>query len=222
REPDARSKGERRRSRWPHFFLANRLVHRHTSLASRAHALAHPHGLTKEPAMSRHLAIVLLVLGLPATVGAQQAPEELLSADTQIYVRWDGVDAHRAAYDKTALGKIMQGDTGKFVSKTFAQVQDTLNAGLTVEQLLGGVPPEQLEKLTKDANKATKLLDLLGRHGFIVGVELRGLEPPQAQLTLVLPDAAADPEPLFAALRLGTGLAKVAVKQTKIAGREGA
>src|SRR5581483_5501425 len=68
--------------------------------------------------MRYRLVLCLLAFALPGVVRAQE-PEQLLPATTQVYLRWDGVEAHRAAYEKTALGKMMKGDTGEFVSKTF-------------------------------------------------------------------------------------------------------
>ena len=85
-----------------------------------------------------------------------------MPATTQVYLRWDGVEGHRASYDKTALGKMMKGDTGDFVTKTFAQIQEGLGSLLTVEQLLGGVPPEKLQKLQDDAKEAAKGLNYFG------------------------------------------------------------
>src|SRR5262249_30950470 len=85
--------------------------------SSRRFALAHPkRSCTKEPVMSRRWGIALLVFLIPTLGRAQDAPEDLLPAGTQLYLRWDGVEAHRAAYEKTALGKMMQGDTGKFIT----------------------------------------------------------------------------------------------------------
>src|SRR5262249_51459394 len=99
--------------------------------------------------MLRRIGLALLVFALPeAARAADVAPEELLSAGTQLYVRWDGIDAHKDAYSKTALGKMLKGDTGKFVQSVYKQVQETLGSGLTVQALLGGAAPENLEKLT--------------------------------------------------------------------------
>ena len=165
--------------------------------------------------MRYRLVFSLLVFLLPGIVRAQ-APEQLLPATTQLYVRWDGVEAHRAAYDKTALGKMMKGDTGNFVTKTFAQVQDGLGSLLTVEQLLGGVAPEKLQKLQADAKETANLLPLLGKNGFIFAVEVRGIEPPAGQITIILPDAGDKPAPLFGALTLVAGLNKVEVKEIKV------
>jgi hypothetical protein len=165
------------------------------------------------------VASIVALLALSVLATAQEAPEALLSADTQLYFRWDGVEAHRAAYEKTALGKMMQGDTGKFVDGVFGQLQDSIGTLLTAQQLLGGVPPAALEKLQKDAAEAPKLLGMLGKHGIVAGIEVRGLDPPTGQLTLIIPDAGSNPGPLFGTLRLFTTLIKEEVKEKKIAGR---
>src|SRR2546423_539766 len=130
----------------------------------------------------RHLfAATTLCLLLPALGLAQDAPEQLLSGKTQIYLRWDGIDAHKAAYTKTALGKMMQGDTGTFVTGVFAKIQEGIGTLLTVEQLLGGVPPEKLQQMQADGAEAAKVLSVLGQTGFILAGELRSLEPPQGE-----------------------------------------
>lgn len=169
--------------------------------------------------MLRRIGIALLVLLASGVSRAQEAPENLLPASTHIYLRWDGIDAHRAAYEKTALGQMMHGDMGKFVDGVFGQLQESIGGMLTNEQLLGGVPPERLKKLQEDAAEAPKLLALLAQHGLIVGVEVRSLEPASVQATLILPGAGAKPGPLFGTLRLLTTLAKEEVKEKKIAGR---
>lgn len=169
--------------------------------------------------MSRRCGFALLMLMVPGLVFAQEAPEDLLPAGAQIYIRWDGIDAHRAAYEKTALGKMMQGDTGKFVSGSFGQLQDALGAALTVQQLLGGVAPEKLQKLQADAKEAPKLLDLLSQNGFVLAAEVRKLEPPEGQVFLVVPNAGAKPAPVFASLRLAATLAGIEIKEKKVGNR---
>ncbi len=146
---------------------------------------------------------------------AEETPEQLLPAATQVYLRWDGVEAHRAAYDKSALGRMMQGDTGAFVNELYGQLQDGLSALLTVDQLLGGVAPEKLAKMQADANEAAKLLPALSKNGFILAGEVRDVEGPNWQATLILPDSDPKAEPLPAALRLIAALAKLPVKDVK-------
>jgi hypothetical protein len=169
--------------------------------------------------MSRRVPFALVPLLLAGMARAQEAPEALLPATTQVYLRWDGVEAHRAAYDKTALAKMMKGDTGKFFAGGFGDNQKTLSSLLTAQAILTGTPPEQLQKLQADATEAAKALELFGKHGVVAGFELRSLEPPQVQLTLIVPDAGATPEPLFGGLRLLTTLARADVKTKKLDGR---
>lgn len=169
--------------------------------------------------MPRRFATALLVLALPAAVRAQE-PEELLSAGTQVYVRWDGIEAHKTAYAETALGQMLQGDAGRFVAGAYKQVQDTLGAAVTMQSLLGGAAPDLLEKLQADAAEAPKLLGVLGKNGFVVAVEVHGIEPPDIQLTLILPNAGATPKPFLGTLRLAAAVAKQDVKEEKIAGRD--
>jgi hypothetical protein len=146
-------------------------------------------------------------------------PEQLLPAGTQIYLRWDGLAAHRASYEKTALGQMMKGDTGNFLASVIDQVQEGLGTLLTVEQLLGGVPPEKLQKLQADAAEAAKLPGVLTERGFVFALEVRALDPPAGQVTLIVPDAGAGSASLAGAVRLGAGLAKAEVKALKVGGR---
>jgi hypothetical protein len=169
--------------------------------------------------MACRVSTALVLLLLAGAARAQDAPEALFPATTQVYLRWDGVEAHRAAYAKTAVGKMLQGDTGAFFANGFGDLQKTLSTLLTAQALLTGTPPDQLQKLQADAAEATKVLDLLGKHGVLVGFELRSVEPPQLQLTLVVPDAGAKPDPLLGALRLLTTLTRADVKTKKLDGR---
>ena len=105
--------------------------------------------------------------------GRRRPPEQLLPATTQVYLRWDGVDAHRASYEKTGLGQMMNGDTGRFVADLYGQIQDGLSALLTVDQLLGGVAPDKLAKMQADATEASKLPAVLSKNGFILAAEVR-------------------------------------------------
>jgi hypothetical protein len=169
--------------------------------------------------MSRRLGIAFVLLLAPSLGQAQEAPERLLSSTTQVYVRWDGFESHRGAYEKTALGKMLQGDTGKFLAGVTNQLKDDLGPLLTVQQLLGGLSPDRLQKMLADANEAPKLLDALGQHGLVVGVEVRGLEPPAGQVTMVLPNGGGEQSPLFGTLRLAAVLSQVAPKELKVGTR---
>ena len=55
--------------------------------------------------MLRRLTLALALTLLPGLARAAERPagepEQLLPANAQLYVRWDGLKSHRAAYDKT-------------------------------------------------------------------------------------------------------------------------
>jgi hypothetical protein len=170
--------------------------------------------------MHRRLALCLIALALVPAARAAETPEELLPAGIQLYVRWDGTSAHQEAYAKTALGKMLAGDTGKFISGVFAQVEDQVGGLLTVQSLLGGAAPEKLQKLTADASEAVKLLPAVKNKGIILAVELRGLEPPDGQIILILPEIGDKPKPFLGLLRLIAGIAELEVKEAKIDGRD--
>src|SRR5262245_42832307 len=132
--------------------------------------------------MSYRYGAALALLLAAGTARAQDEPERLVPATAQLYVRWDGLQAHRASYEKTALGKMMQGDTGKFFANVFGLVNDTLSSALTVQGLLRGTRPEELQRLQNDATEASKLLGALSEHGFLLTAEVRGVMPPSAQV----------------------------------------
>lgn len=156
---------------------------------------------------------------MPVSAPAQDAPEALLPSGTQLYLRWDGVDAHRDAYDKTALGKMMQGDMGVFLQGVFEKVKEGLGSVLTVEQLLSGTPPEKLAQMQADANEAAKLFSLIGKHGFILALHLGSLEPPQGQVTFIIPNGGDDARPVIGAMRLIATLNRIPVQEKKIGQR---
>jgi hypothetical protein len=164
------------------------------------------------------IGLTLLALVAPA-LPAQEAPEKVFSAQTQFYLRWDGIDAHKALHAKTALGKTLAGDTGAFITSLFAQMEQGLGSLLTVQELLGGVPPEKLKQMQADANAASKLLPLVGKTGFLVAGELRKVDQVDGEVTLVLPNAGEGFKSLNGAIRLAILLNKGTVKETTIGKR---
>ncbi len=156
---------------------------------------------------------------LPASLMAQDAPEDLLPATTQLYARWDGVPAHASAYAKTALGKMLAGDTGEFLGGLVRQLQELSGTALTQDSLLKGLPPERLQQIQADVAEAVKVVPALSVHGVVLGLEVRGLDPPTAQLTLIVPNLGKAPGPLFGALHLLKSGLVADVKELKISGR---
>ncbi len=170
--------------------------------------MRYPHGLA-----------LLLVLVPGAIRAAEDTPEQLLPATTQIFLRWDGIDAHQAAYSRTSLGQMMSGDTGRFITGLFAKLQTYAGSELTKDLLGRGENPKTLMRMQTDAKAAATLFPIIARNGFVIAAELRQLDPPQAQVFFILPGMGAKPEPLFGDLRLAASLAKTPVKEQKFAER---
>ncbi len=114
---------------------------------------------------------------------------------------------------------MLAGDMGIFLKSIYGQVQEGLGTLLTVEQLLGGVPPEKLQQLQADSAEAAKLLPLLADTGFILAGELRSLEPFDGDLTLILPNVGEKAKPVLGSLRLIVNLAKGKIKEHKFGSR---
>ncbi|MFN4257979.1 MAG: hypothetical protein ACK4RK_01680 [Gemmataceae bacterium] len=133
--------------------------------------------------------IVLLMGGLAQ---AQEAPERLLSANTQVYFRWDGLTAQRVAFEKTALSKI--------IFEEFGPLLDSLTKNL---------PSDEHSELFKK----------LARNGLVAGVEVRGVLPPEVQATLILPNSGDHADALFDLVRKGFEQTGMEVEQIKISGR---
>lgn len=162
---------------------------------------------------------LLLPLGNPGLLAGEQTPEQMLSAGTQIYLRWDGADAHKAAHANTALGQMLAGDMGVFLKGLYGQVQEGLGTLLTVEQLLGGAAPEKLKQMQADSTEAAMLFPLLAETGFVLAGELRNLEPFDGDLLLILPNLGAKAKPLTSTLRLIANLSKGKIKEQKFGSR---
>lgn len=164
----------------------------------------------------------LVVLLLPAFVRAEGVrPEQLLAAETMFYLRHDGIDTHRKAYDQSALAETLRGELGDFVDYLTNLTRDSIGPSLLKEQVLEGKPAARLQPLRNGFRHAPDALHCLGKHGFVVGVEIVGLIPPRVQVTVVFPNGADDKHraATMAGLRLFAALADVPIVENKVAGR---
>jgi hypothetical protein len=142
--------------------------------------------------MTRHLTAAVLVLIVPLLARAQEGPERLLPPNAQIFVRWDGLDKHQAAFDKTAVSRLCQGELGEAITSLLAD-------------------KKQLHLL--------RLGRALGTQGLLVGVEMRGVEPPDAQLVAVLPNAKTQWDALFGTMMWVGAKNHGEFKETEVSGR---
>src|SRR5579884_3641011 len=113
--------------------------------------------------MSRALFSLSLHGVVPGVVRADEPPEALLSAHTQVYLRWDGADAHRAVRDKSALGKTLREDAGTFLTNLVPQLLESFARTETTRLLKQGIGASRLISAQADAVRAPRLGALLAR-----------------------------------------------------------
>src|SRR5688572_10823728 len=89
----------------------------------------------------------LLALVFVDPASAADPPERLLPATAQVYVRWDGVPAHRDQYAQTALGQLVANDLAPLRKELLDLYPKLLRAELTERKLLDGLPPQRLAKI---------------------------------------------------------------------------
>src|SRR5213082_2470396 len=109
--------------------------------------------------------LVLCFVSLGAVRAAEPiAPEKLLSKDSLLYLRYDGLDAHRKAYDQTVLARLMREDLGELLGYLVKLGQDALGPEVLSERLLAGAAPGRLLSLQKAAKGLPDALEFLHRH----------------------------------------------------------
>lgn len=117
------------------------------------------------------LALLLLV---PALGRAQAAPERVLPAQSQVFLRYDGMTAHRPAFARTTAGKLLEGELGVFLAELGKYAVE-------VAQLAAQKDP-QIGPWLVDS---TRLVTDLYQNGLAVGVELERVSPPAAHAVVV-------------------------------------
>ena len=155
--------------------------------------------------MAMRLAMAMLVWALAGTAWAQEAPERLLPRDSQVYFRWDGVEAHREAFNKSAVGKTLQGDMGKF----FAGLGDYL------EKLVDGFVAAESPQAADMLKELPRTLSAIGKHGFRLGIEVKKLSPPDIEGVLVFPKSGKADSGILALVRKAAALAGAEIQESK-------
>lgn len=126
--------------------------------------------------MPRLAFAAVLLAAAPGAARAQE-PEKLLSPTTQLFVRWDGVTPHKAAYDASVWGPVMKGPTGDSVRAVLAKLPKMLGAELLAGPLLEGKSPAELKAVHADLKAAERALDLLLDTGVVVAAEVTEPRP---------------------------------------------
>jgi len=160
--------------------------------------------------MWRRLSLVCLLFLVPNISWAQDISERLLPSGSQIYLSWDGIDKHRATFDKTAVGKMLQEDTGKFLSALWTYGNELMEVALRQ----GGDP--NVIALVKEI---PPIFSGIHHHGFVLGIEVKGIMPPQVEADLVFPKAGGEKGSFQGVIAKLVALAKGNVQQTNVGKR---
>ncbi|MBI3411365.1 MAG: hypothetical protein HY040_23815 [Planctomycetes bacterium] len=167
--------------------------------------------------MWRRIVLASLILLAPATVWTQNAQaqtvsERLLPADSQIYLRWDGVDAHRADFEKSALGKMLKEGTGAFLSSIW-------NYGVeALEKTVADKDPNAAKAITY-LKEIPGVLHGIARNGVVFAVEVKSINPPNAEAYLIFTGSAGEKGTLLPFVNKITAMAGAPVQQAKVGNR---
>ncbi len=157
--------------------------------------------------MMKRIVLGLCVVLLPGVARAQNQ-ENYLPSKSQLYFRFDGMKMHQAAFDKTAVGKMMQGDTGKFLDELWKYAQEQI---INATQFEPKVAP-----LLKDFGK---LVSSMHQDGLVLGVGVEQINPPLVQAVVVFPKAAGESGTLMPLIQKIAEETKADVKSTKVGKR---
>lgn len=190
--------------------------------------------------MAKQLSVLVLLCCAFRAAGAERTPEQLLPTTTQIYARWDGVQAHRDAYRNSARGKMFAGEAGKAIDAVWEQIEVYFKRTMVGDKLLEGLPPDELTRIHADVKALLKMPDLLMEKGIVAGFEIRPptydlaklwklivgnpeqrekMKTPHYLLTIVVPNAAEKAE-LAGAIRLLKSNTSASIKELVIAERK--
>jgi len=168
--------------------------------------------------------------GLAQPAAKSQAPETLLSADVLAFLRYDGYEPHKKAYDQTTLAKVMKDDLGEFLDYLVEFSRDTLLSTVKRDdddKDAKNAKPEQKEKAAAEFNK---FMEYFWRHGILVGLEISEgpidlgrfpFFPVPDQATIIFPEGgqAKNRAVVFSFLHLLADLAGTPVIEKKTAKR---
>ena len=137
--------------------------------------------------ISAWLLVWAVIRAAPLPAGTM-APEAFLDARCAVYLRYDGWEKHRQAWEKTAFAEVLRNG----LQPAMQRMGDQILQGL---QSL----PEGSEILQQLQKHLPPVLEHLNAHGLVFGLQLVEPQAGRMQLTLVLPEQAKQ-EPHLAAL----------------------
>lgn len=139
--------------------------------------------------------------------------ERLLAENPAVYLRFDGLESHRQAYDRTAFAEAMRGDLGGFVDYMVEFTLEKYRGATQLESVMEGAPPDELVRLQTVAKALPAAWAVIQHSGFVVGIEIEG-SPASVRTKIVFPHG----KPLFLVARLWLGDNDDSFRQREIDG----
>jgi hypothetical protein len=166
------------------------------------------------------VASLILLIRTPA-LAKDAKPQSLISADCIAVFGFDGLELHRAAFDRTALGQLLKSDLGPLAADLGRRLLGAMGPDVVAARLLAGGPPDELVALRADAEKLPLLFEALSQRGFLAGVELAEGLLPGVKVTIVFPDGGSDQNrpAIQSTVRLIARLAELQLSEKTHAGR---
>jgi hypothetical protein len=159
--------------------------------------------------MLKRMVLGFLFILVPTAAWAQ-TQENYLPKKSQLYFRFDGMQMHQAAFDQTAAGKMMKGDTGKFFDELWKYLEENI-------QTAARNGPPQVGPMLKDF---TKLLGSMHQNGIVFAVEVDQIQPnPSVQAVMVFPKGATETGTLLPLINKIAEETKAPVKNDKVGKR---
>ena len=162
---------------------------------------------------------LLFLVTSPAVAVEAARPERFLAANSMLYVRFDGVEAHRKAFDGSVVGELMHDELGDFFDYLADVTRDSIGPMTLKSRVLNGEPAKRLHTLRKAFQHVPNALRGLGKNGFVAGVEVITPLGPRGQVTMVFPEAGREENGGLAAFHLLAQMSAKGVTERKVAGR---
>ena len=131
------------------------------------------------------MAALFAIAGTAVASDRAASPESLLSPESVLFLRYHGMNKAQAAYDQTAWAEVMRGEMGQLVDHLLAIGTKALST--EIDKNSG--KDESARRVKAMLTHVRPLLRQLQQHGVLLGVECKEVQPPQANLMLVLPRA---------------------------------
>src|SRR5687768_6621965 len=159
--------------------------------------------------MWRPVLIACSLMVFSGVSSAQGVPERHLPAGSQIFLRWDGMEKNRAAFEKTAVGKMLKDGTGEFLAALWKYGNELLEFGLRQADPKAGAIAKEIPLILSGVHE----------HGFLLGIEIKSLTPPQGDVVLVFPKAGGSKGHIVPLAGKLAGAAKAKVRKTTVGER---